>query len=505
MSTIITRAGKGSALSWNEADANFTNLNTDKVEYASLAADSGSSLVGYLPAGTGAVATDVQSKLRESVSVKDFGAVGDGVADDAAAIQAAFNSGAKNILFPPGNYLVSSPILINTSGMVIRGTGGLNDTRIITTADIDVFRVDIGTGYKYFNQFYDLGFDYLGASSQASGSAIRYYDSTGLQLYGGTHGTFKNLTIRGFYHGIVFDKAKLALWGSYTQIAEYGQMLFDGIRIPYSAKTEAFGILFKGGPGAHNTYVNCFMENTIACIRIGDGTIDGGLGDQLFVSNHLLNAQYAIDLIGPSGAGRYNQNITITGCHFDGITVATVNLSNMSNFRIGPNNSTATVGIAMATCSNYFVEDRNTFSFPTSVFLGQISTTAATITDTNGTRYAQAMAARRSTNTDYLKFVGGNVNGNGAGFELYGGAHATTPSYAYLLANRTIFKDQTGTTTFLDIDTASNVFGIGNGAWNGQRMKLGAYQFWVDSSGRLRIKNGNPSSDTDGTVVGAQV
>jgi hypothetical protein len=40
----------------------------------SLAASSGSSLVGFIQAGTGAVATTVQTKLRESVSVKDFGA-----------------------------------------------------------------------------------------------------------------------------------------------------------------------------------------------------------------------------------------------------------------------------------------------------------------------------------------------------------------------------------------------------------------------------------------------
>lgn len=40
--------------------------------------------VGYTPAGTGAVTTTVQAKLRESVSVKDFGAVGDGVTDDTA-------------------------------------------------------------------------------------------------------------------------------------------------------------------------------------------------------------------------------------------------------------------------------------------------------------------------------------------------------------------------------------------------------------------------------------
>ena len=33
MSTIVTRAGKGSPLSHTEVDANFTNLNTDKAGY----------------------------------------------------------------------------------------------------------------------------------------------------------------------------------------------------------------------------------------------------------------------------------------------------------------------------------------------------------------------------------------------------------------------------------------------------------------------------------------
>jgi hypothetical protein len=32
MATIVTREGKGSALTWAEGDANFTNLNTDKLE-----------------------------------------------------------------------------------------------------------------------------------------------------------------------------------------------------------------------------------------------------------------------------------------------------------------------------------------------------------------------------------------------------------------------------------------------------------------------------------------
>lgn len=37
------------------------------------------------------------------------------------------------------------------------------------------------------------------------------------------------------------------------------------------------------------------------------------------------------------------------------------------------------------------------------------------------------------------------------------------------------------------------------------RLVFGAYYLWVDSSGRLRIKNGAPTSDTDGVIVGTQV
>lgn len=65
----------------------------------------------YVPAGTGAVATTVQAKLRESVSVKDFGAVGDGVTNDRIAIKTAVAAlqaaGGGALIFPAGNYLIS--------------------------------------------------------------------------------------------------------------------------------------------------------------------------------------------------------------------------------------------------------------------------------------------------------------------------------------------------------------------------------------------------------------
>jgi len=80
----------------------------------------------YTPAGTGAVDTTVEAKLRESVSVKDFGAVGDGVTDDTAKIQAAidhvFSAGGGVVNIPAGNYKTPTTI-VPKSGVSIKGEG----------------------------------------------------------------------------------------------------------------------------------------------------------------------------------------------------------------------------------------------------------------------------------------------------------------------------------------------------------------------------------------------
>jgi hypothetical protein len=75
----------------------------DQATLATLAASGGSALVGFLQTGSGAQARTVQAKLRDVVSVKDFGAVGNGSANDTTAIQTAINTGAS-LFFPPGTY-----------------------------------------------------------------------------------------------------------------------------------------------------------------------------------------------------------------------------------------------------------------------------------------------------------------------------------------------------------------------------------------------------------------
>lgn len=104
--TVLRAQDNTTARAWNAGDSLSLRVNAAAFADISKAANH-----EYTPAGTGAVATTVQSKLRETVSVKDFGAVGDGVTDDTAAIQFALSSTATEIIFPPGNYRVVDALL----------------------------------------------------------------------------------------------------------------------------------------------------------------------------------------------------------------------------------------------------------------------------------------------------------------------------------------------------------------------------------------------------------
>jgi len=87
---------------------------------AAYAAGSTADAVTFLQGGTGAVSRSAQAKLRETVSVKDFGAMGDGTTDDTAATQAAVTAAnGSTLIFPEGNYLISSGIsFVGWSGVV---------------------------------------------------------------------------------------------------------------------------------------------------------------------------------------------------------------------------------------------------------------------------------------------------------------------------------------------------------------------------------------------------
>jgi len=108
------------------AEANYPTQtgNADKALTTDGSAASWGSIhadhVDFTNSGTGGVERTLQAKLEDVVNVKDFGAVGDGVTDDTAAIQAAVAIGGR-VFVPEGVYRHSN--LNITKDTILYGEG----------------------------------------------------------------------------------------------------------------------------------------------------------------------------------------------------------------------------------------------------------------------------------------------------------------------------------------------------------------------------------------------
>ena len=96
-----------------------------------LSSSTGSSLVGHIGTGTGSVARTVQSKLRDSINVKDFGVVGNGSTDDTTAIQAAIDyagsvGAGQDVYFPRGVYRITASLNLTSNNVRLVGHGLLS-------------------------------------------------------------------------------------------------------------------------------------------------------------------------------------------------------------------------------------------------------------------------------------------------------------------------------------------------------------------------------------------
>lgn len=115
--------------------------------YTQLLSNIGSSIVGYLQAGAGAIKRTIQDRLRDTVSVKDFGAIGTvvpaNVTVDTAAFMAAVATG-KNVVMPQGTYYVSTPINLG-AGQSLRGAGRGKTVIIYTGTSQGIFAGAVGT------------------------------------------------------------------------------------------------------------------------------------------------------------------------------------------------------------------------------------------------------------------------------------------------------------------------------------------------------------------------
>lgn len=143
----------------------------------------------------------ISDGFGDCVSVKDFGAIGDGITDDTTAIQAAITSlnagNYKSLYFPAGNYRINNYFAITASGVSIIGDGPRQSV-IKQHSNVDTFVVSSTTPSSQAItdvSFINLGIDYGSINNPYSGVAIN------INRLG--RGYFNNIDIRNVFQGML--------------------------------------------------------------------------------------------------------------------------------------------------------------------------------------------------------------------------------------------------------------------------------------------------------------
>lgn len=263
------------------------------------------SQVTYNPAGTGAVATNVQAKLRQTVSLADFGAVGDGSTDDTAAIQAAVTaSQGKTLIIPPAsvNYKVTASINgVSDICIVGCGVGGaIKNYDSSAGSDISIFVFNGKSNFSFENVAL-IGSNKAIAPSVAQGAGFYILNCSNFKLLN------NNITYMSA-QGILISSASSGTTADFIvsgNTISNGNAAFGGddIAILSSSKTWRFVV--------QNNF--CYSNNGSG-IGLTQGNATGGqLSDGLVTGNSVENKQrHGIYTYGDQSQAFTPYNITIS-------------------------------------------------------------------------------------------------------------------------------------------------------------------------------------------------
>ena len=240
-----------------------------------------SSQVTFVQSGVNAQSRTVQDKLRESVSVKDFGAVGNGIADDTLAIQAAINSlSSGGILRLLNRHAISSRINV-TKPIYIEGVAQGNAFQPVQASVTElIWTGGVSAGAMIRFGLYGTGVVPLwgGGMSRVmiNGSGTCAH---GLEVADASYGTYRDITVRGTTASglhLITDGTKAnhpSAWNSFYKC-------FMDMRVDLAASANAHGILIEAVNGVNAGVTLNYFEDLKVNHSGGDGIrwIKGGDG-----------------------------------------------------------------------------------------------------------------------------------------------------------------------------------------------------------------------------------
>ena len=297
----------------------------------------GAGNIQYLPPFTGGVATTVEVKLAESISVHDFGAVGNGVTDDTTAIQNAINAAnliGGDVVFKDLTYITStllpkSNVTLQLNGATLKLKSGTNERIFSGGAGGTNFAVLNGTldGNKANNAG---NFNLSGASNFIDWDGLTFKNVVWQNVFRASlilDGTTKNVVLENITHN---SCGQVNAFGLFAYALEcYAGTSLITIKNFTVRDHYGFGIHFFGATDfeADNLVFDNLNYSTVAiaitwteakrgvvrnvsCTDVtGDNLECNNSTDQLIENVIITNAGNRPILMGDNGPGTFNERV----------------------------------------------------------------------------------------------------------------------------------------------------------------------------------------------------
>lgn len=339
--------------------------------------DKGAAMVGFQQSGYGASQRTSQDKMRDVVSIKDFGAVGDGATNDQASIEktveAALQQGAS-VYWPPGEYLSDASIpnfhaVSHTgSGVILRGADVFHITPSGNQTNIMYVKAGGVSGSDGLSEAQPVTMakacDVLGKIGEKAAAGIWRIQIIGAISFNGVRirnwPSFAN-RVEVWGEAADFNSVPTAVWDgttateSYAFRAEYtfGTLYFHFKNIKFTNwnKSANAGGIVIWGPNVTLTE-NCHSDNCAIGFWYRQGYVrhiygvvanaqsygvsvqysgTGNIGNLIGGGVHFINCAQGVN------AGR-NSTVYIQGSTFDNMTHYCIEVTRVSRIRTQANN-----------------------------------------------------------------------------------------------------------------------------------------------------------------------
>jgi hypothetical protein len=465
-----------------------------------------------------------------AVNVKDFGAVGDGVTDDTAGIQAAIDYAKTQInadnryplvtatvFFPAGQYKIASGSSLtisrgvslsgNSSSVVkiIHGGGSVpcitTDTGVTSNTNIQIKEIEIygaGAGTTYGIYLNDAIYNVKIEGVIVTNCNVNFKALDSWTVYI-EHCHFDS----SIANNIEYENPT-AVYISNTRIDNGGE---NNLYITKSPTNPTVHTVLEGN------YIQRAQQNGIKAIDVDSVNITNGY----FEGNNQANASHA-DIYWANGAATRGVNLNVSNTYASASTggnttkfiyADTYGDVSVNNTRIYNQVSPAAYAEGVNLQTNVRACYLNASRIEANTRIVRVNTDTGLFDPEEGFTAYRGTISAPSLNgfTNFFPTYNAPANRRlalalqaGGTDKWFIGRGDTDDANADQFF---IAQNSAGAPASLLIDDSDNSVKL-LGAWNSGALRLGDYYLWVDGSGKLRINNGAPANSTDGTVVGTQ-